>query len=123
MDKTVETAVDGFKTSLTIGDSLITSMIGFSIVFFVLIVLMFVIAILRSVVGRMNADSAAAPAEETVMHAGHLKPEMVPATGSLGEVKLHDVDDTTAAMLMAIVANELDAPLNELRFISIREKK
>ena len=43
------------------------------------------------------------------------------ADGSLGDVKLYDVDDATAAMIMAIVADQLDAPLNELRFKSIKE--
>ena len=33
----------------------------------------------------------------------------------------YGTDPRTAAMLMAIVADELQAPLNELRFISIRE--
>ena len=42
---------------------------------------------------------------------------------SAGEIKLHDVSDKTAAMLMAIVADKLGKPLNELRFISIREIK
>ena len=41
--------------------------------------------------------------------------------GSAGELKLHDVEPKTAAMLMAIVANTLVKPLNELRFISIKE--
>ena len=43
------------------------------------------------------------------------------APGSAGQVKLHDVPPKTAAMLMAIVANKMDKPLNELRFISIKE--
>ena len=47
---------------------------------------------------------------------------MIPAKGSEGEVKLHGVDDKTAAMLMAITANKIGAPLNELRFISIKER-
>ena len=34
-----------------------------------------------------------------------------------------DVPDKTAAMLMAIVADKLNRPLNELRFISIKEVK
>ena len=38
-------------------------------------------------------------------------------------MKLYDTDPRTAAMLMAIVADELKAPLNELRFLSIRESK
>ena len=36
---------------------------------------------------------------------------------------LHDVEPKTAAMLMAIVANKMGKPLNELRFISIKEVK
>ncbi len=43
------------------------------------------------------------------------------APGSAGQLKLHNVEPKTAAMLMAIVADMLDKPLNELRFISIRE--
>ena len=44
-----------------------------------------------------------------------------PAPGSAGEVKLFNVSDKEAAMLMAIVANKLGKPLNELRFKSIKE--
>ena len=48
-------------------------------------------------------------------------PEMPAAPGSAGSVKLHGVPPKTAAMLMAIVANKIGKPLNELRFISIKE--
>ena len=47
----------------------------------------------------------------------------VAAPGSAGQLKLHDVEPKTAAMLMAIVANKMGKPLNELRFISIKEVK
>ena len=43
------------------------------------------------------------------------------APGSAGELKLYNVEPRTAAMLMAIVADKLGKPLNELRFISIKE--
>lgn len=43
------------------------------------------------------------------------------APGSAGQIKLHGVEPKTAAMLMAIVANKMGKPLNELRFISIKE--
>lgn len=123
--------------TLTIPGAFGISVLGFAIVFFVLIVLMAVINILRSVVGGMNAKAAAAakPAPAAAVAAVAAKPApapapapvpaagMVPAKGSLGEVKLYDVDDGTAAMIMAIVADELKAPLNELRFLAIREKK
>jgi len=45
------------------------------------------------------------------------------APGSAGRLKLHDVPPKTAAMLMAIVADKMGKPLNELRFISIKEVK
>ncbi len=47
--------------------------------------------------------------------------EVAAAPGSAGQIKLHNVEPKTAAMLMAIVANKMDKPLNELRFISIKE--
>ena len=59
-----------------------------------------------------NQVSGAAPAVE---------PEYAP--GTAGELKLYDTDERDAAMLMAIVANKLNKPLNELRFISIKEVK
>ena len=45
------------------------------------------------------------------------------AHGTAGKIALHDVPDKTAAMLMAIVASKTGKPLNQLRFISIREIK
>ena len=45
------------------------------------------------------------------------------APGAAGQIKIHDVPPKTAAMLMAIVADKLKKPLNELRFISIKEVK
>ena len=43
------------------------------------------------------------------------------APGSAGRLKIHNVPPKTAAMLMAITADKLGKPLNELRFISIKE--
>jgi len=43
------------------------------------------------------------------------------APGSAGKLKLYNVEPKTAAMLMAIVADKLGKPINELRFISIKE--
>jgi len=48
-------------------------------------------------------------------------PEKPTAPGSAGQIKLHGVAPKTAAMLMAIVADKMGKPLNELRFISIKE--
>ena len=50
-------------------------------------------------------------------------PEGKPAPGSAGQLKLYDTPDRDAAMIMAIVANKMGKPLNELRFKSIKEVK
>ena len=43
------------------------------------------------------------------------------APGSAGQLKLYNVEPKTAAMIMAIVADKMGKPLNELRFLSIKE--
>ena len=63
-----------------------------------------------------NAKTAPAPAPEEPVA---FQPRTAP--GSAGQLKLHNVDPKTAAMLMAIVADKLQKPINELRFISIKE--
>ena len=45
------------------------------------------------------------------------------APGSAGKLKMYDTPPKTAAMIMAIVADKMGKPLNELRFISIKEVK
>lgn len=45
------------------------------------------------------------------------------APGALGDVKLFDVPNDTAALIMAIVADQMECDINELRFISIKEVK
>lgn len=110
--------------SLGLGEALGLSLLGFLIVFFVLIVLMLVIRVLRNAVEQMGPAPAAAAAGagvQALAAAPDPNAGKVPAKGSLGDVRLHTVDDRTAALLMAIVADEMKAPLNELRFISIRE--
>ena len=51
------------------------------------------------------------------------EPAVQLAPGSAGRLKLYDTPPKTAAMIMAIVANKMGRPLNELRFISIKEVK
>ena len=81
-------------------------------------VLVVALVIYMLVKNRKKKKTAAAPQETVAEEA----PKPV-APGSAGQLKLHDVEPKTAAMLMAIVADKLGKPLNELRFISIREVK
>ena len=67
----------------------------------------------------IRSKHPAAKAPTTVIEEPQAEP--VTAPGSAGQIKLHNVDPKIAAMVMAIVADKLGKPLNELRFISIRE--
>lgn len=103
--------------TMTFLDALIYSALGLLVVFFALFLLMCII-LLMTAFGKKEAAPAPAEAAEAP-----LPPQPVPAPGSAGELKLYDTDPRTAAMLMAIVADELQVPINELRFISIKEVK
>lgn len=103
---------------MSIMELLLVSVLGFAIVFAVLIVLMGIIKLLSLFTKSLDkGNTQSEPAAQPLIKAANT----VPAVGSLGNIQLHSVDDKTAAMLMAIVADELQAPLNELRFISIRQ--
>ena len=78
-----------------------------------------IIAVIRKAIANKKALSAPAVVEEVPAAAPVV--EAKPAPGSAGGVKLYNVEPKTAAMLMAIVADKLQKPLNELRFISIKE--
>ena len=83
----------------------------------VLFVIVAVMALRKRFGKPAAAQAAPAPAEPAPA------PELPVAPGSAGQLKLHDVPPKTAAMLMAIVADKMGKPLNELRFISIKEVK
>ena len=70
----------------------------------------------RSALKCTSEDNTTAQAAEKI-------PAATAAPGTAGDIKLYDVDPRTAAMLMAIVADSTGIPLNELRFISVREVK
>ncbi len=113
-------------SKLSLGELFLVSLFGFALVFFVLL-------ILQGIIGLI-AKSVKAPAVETTDVAAskvnyQMEPQaakasekaQVPAVGSQGELDLNGVDPRTAAMLMAIVAERLQKPLNRLRFLSIQE--
>ena len=79
------------------------------------------LVVIIAVIRKAAANKAAVAAEEVVEEAPVVAPEAPVAPGSAGGVKLYNVEPKTAAMLMAIVADKLGKPLNELRFISIKE--
>ncbi len=100
--------------NMSIGDAGLTAVLGYLVVFVGLVLLMCVVMLVGKAMKKNAAPEAAAPAAEKA-------PESAP--GSAGELKLYDTDPRDAAMIMAIVADSLGKPLNELRFISIKEVK
>ena len=93
--------VNAAMEDVSIGTAALIVVLGMAVVFFGLILLMYVTKIAGAIINRKkSAEPAAAPA----------------AAPAAPAVK-------TAAMLMAIVASKTGKPLNQLRFISIREIK
>lgn len=104
---------------MSIVESLGMSLLGMLTVFVVLIILMISITIMAAVMRSSRkrkelqaAAIAAAPAQSV---------QLQTAPGSCGDVRLFDASDSTAAMIMAIIADELGTPLNQLRFVTIKE--
>ena len=102
----------------------IVAVLGYAVVFVGLISLMAVVVALGKAFQAKDAKAkAAAPAAPTAAATSATAPAAPAAPGSAGKLKLHDVEPKTAAMLMAIVADKMGKPINELRFISIKEVK
>lgn len=116
------------RSDISIGDAGVTAIFGYAVVFCGLAMLMGVLYILAAFFksrDKKAKDAAAAVITEiTEEKAVAVKaPEPVLAPGSAGHIKLHDVSDKDAAMIMAIVADKMQKPINELHFISIKEVK
>ena len=131
--------VNSAMVDLQIGTAGLVALLGYAVVFVGLIALMVVILIEGKIAVSKNekaeapkaaapaaagAAAPAAPAAAPAAAAPAPKPVLAAAApGTAGEVKLFNVPDKDAAMLMAIVAHKLNKPLNELRFKSIKEVK
>ena len=114
-----------YLVHMNIGNAAVVALLGYCVVFFGIVLLMVVIIAMGKLfmakTGKTKAAPAAAAAPVTVTPVAAAAPAVAP--GTAGQLKLHDVSPKTAAMLMAIVANQMGKPLNELRFISIKEVK
>ena len=101
--------------ALGFSDAGIIAALGYGVVFLGLVLLMIVVIVIGKLF-TVSTKKTTAPVEEPV--------EEIPAPaapGTAGQLKLHNVEPKTAAMLMAIVADKMGRPINELRFISIKE--
>ena len=88
----------------------------------VIALLVIAMVIRKAIINKKSASAQNFAVAETTESAAPATSGAL-AKGTAGKIKLHDVDPKTAAMLMAIVADKTGKPLNELRFISIKEVK
>lgn len=117
-------------------DAILLALIGIVIVFVVLIALMLIITIMGKIFDGNEKLKAQHPewGEKLANAKSRLmfwkkqeqlkeqeKADEPLAKGSCGELKLINTDEREAAMIMAIVADETNTPLNELRFKSIKK--
>ncbi len=111
--------------NLTIAEAGVIALLGYGVVFLGIISLMIVVIIMGKLFVAAQNRAASKVVEPVVVSTPVAAPAAEPQTapGTAGQLKLHDVPPKTAAMLMAIVADKMGKPLNELRFISIKEDK
>ncbi len=106
--------------NISLSTAAVTALLGYLVVFVGLILLMVVIILMSKFFIAKKTEAAPAPVAAAPAVTEAKKPE---AHGTAGELKLYDTDPRDAAMVMAIVADTLGKPLNQLRFISIKEVK
>lgn len=106
------------------GESLLIAISGIVIVFIMLAILCLFIPLISRCVQffeRRGKKSAPAAKPATPAPAPQAAPAAAPAGGTYGgEVALIDVDEKTAACIMAIVSHETGIPLSELIFKKIK---
>ncbi|OUN06524.1 hypothetical protein B5G43_08945 [Flavonifractor sp. An92] len=105
---------------ISVTSALLVALSGMVIVFLMLAVLCGMIVVISKVVAALTKKSeSAAPAPTAAPAPAPAAP--APAPGPFGgEVALIDVDEKTAACIMAIVSHETGIPLSELVFKSIK---
>ncbi len=101
---------------MSVPESLVIGLFTLGVVFFVLASLFLLIRLFSFALARLNlAKTRPVPTQ------GPLEVGTVPASPALAEtLQLKNVDEPTAALIMAIVSDELEIPLEELWFKSIR---
>ena len=104
---------------MSIGRALIIAVSGFSVVFLMLCILWFIIVIINKV--TTSLEGKAAPETPAAAPAKAPAKAEEPQAGTFGgEIALYDVDEKTAACIMAIISDETKIPLSQLVFKSIR---
>ena len=116
------------KITLTMPETLFVAVAGIAVVLLELaiiaVLIVFLSKILRAVEGRLRSSD---DEEVTVIESAPVAPvaaapapAAAPVAYQAGRVQLIDVDEPTAAVVMALVSNQSGIPLERLAFKSIK---
>ncbi len=103
---------------MTFGQSLLVSVYGMAVVFVALVALCFLISLFSKMIAAFGKKEEGAPRAAAAPIAPVAAAQDTGITG--GQLQLIDVDEKTAAIIMAIVSHESQIPLSELQFKSIK---
>ncbi len=105
---------------MPIMETLFTSIIGITTVILILAVIAVLIILVSKVIRTMEKSSSKGEAAPVASTASEPKGVPMPQGMMQGELELVNTDEKTAAVIMAIVSNQTDIPLNRLSFKSIK---
>jgi Na+-transporting methylmalonyl-CoA/oxaloacetate decarboxylase gamma subunit len=104
---------------MPVTQALMIALSGFLVVFIMLMILMALLVVSNKLINRVSREEP----EMLPVHQAPVQPEPVKETAHQiygGEIALYDVDEKTAACIMAIVSDSTKIPLENLIFKSIR---
>lgn len=104
---------------MSIIESVVVAMFSLSLVFAVLTILFSMVMLLSKVLGTKLDRKTEAEKIANLTGSDKVDWDVDAGHASSGELKLKNVDEKTAAMIMAIVSDESRIPVSELYFKSI----
>ena len=106
---------------MSFGESLLISLFCILIVFVVLTSIFVLIQLFSKILAGFDRKQSATLAQPEAQPVAPASVTFAPGPDlSAGELRLKNVDEKIAAMIMAIVSDESSIPLSELRFKSIK---
>ena len=108
---------------ISVLDALLIAVVGMVVVLAVLAVIALFILLISKIMGAIEKASEKKSPETVTKPASRVsapKGVPLPDTQSEGQLQLENVDEPTAAVIMAIVSNQSGIPLNRLAFKSIK---
>ncbi|MBE3102325.1 MAG: OadG family protein [Firmicutes bacterium] len=104
---------------MSVAESVVVAMFTLSLVFVVLAILYAMVMVLSAVLRTKVSRQAVVENTKDLAETANKDLDMDVIRASSGEIKLKNVDEKTAAMIMAIVSDESQISLSELCFKSI----